>query len=404
MYRMNLRAVREDRLSVSIVSCSFDPADRDPDALFARFNTLVCWAEALIEAGADRLTVVQRFHRALSLQRNGVHYRFVADGAPPSVPPWYWGHVVVREVRAASPTVVHVDGVIFPLLVRHLRLRLPDATAIVAQDHGGIHDDSPGFLKWRWRTFHRLGLRAADGFLFTAVEQALPWQKAGIIGRDQKIFEILESSTNLGSRAPTASQPKTQPSGDLGLAGSPRLLWVGRLDENKDPLTVLEAFEEVVAALPSAALTMVFGADDLLAQVTQRIASSAHLPGHVHLLGRLDHHRLAALYAAADFFVLGSHHEGSGFALIEALSFGVIPVVTDIPSFQVITDGGRLGALYPVGDAAGMASAVLRLARGDLASRRGLVRAHFERELSWSAVGRKTLRVYRAAHRLRRRL
>jgi glycosyltransferase involved in cell wall biosynthesis len=159
----------------------------------------------------------------------------------------------------------------------------------------------------------------------------------------------------------------------------------------------------VVVGLPTAALTMVFGTDDLLAQVTRRIASSSLLSGRVHLLGRLDHHRLAALYAGSDFFVLGSHHEGSGFALIEALSFGVTPVVTDIPSFRKITDGGKLGALFQVGHAAGMASAVLRLARGDFGSRRELVRAHFERELSWSAVGRKTLEVYRAAHRYRGR-
>ena len=86
--------------------------------------------------------------------------------------------------------------------------------------------------------------------------------------------------------------------------------------------------------LPEAALTMVYGASQLLAEVQRKIADSATLRGRVHLVGKLEQRELAALYRAADLFVLGSHNEGSGFALIEALSFGVVPVVSDIPPFR----------------------------------------------------------------------
>ena len=373
--------------------CPFDPDARDPEELLVSYRDLVCWAEALRKAGAPAVTVVQRFRRDGHLSRNGVDYRFVGDGAPPSVPPWYLGQRVVRTVATACPTVVHVDGLVFPLLVRHLRMRLPRRTAIVAQDHGGIHDGSPGFHRWRWRTLHRLGLRAADGFLFTARELAAPWQRANIMDGGQDIYEVPESSTDLASDIPPAD------GAGLGLPGQPSLLWVGRLNENKDPLTVLDGFERAAATLPRAALTMVFGTDDLLVSVRQRISSSPVLAKRVHLLGRLDRRRLPALYATADFFVLGSHHESAGFALIEALSFGATPVVTDIPSFRVLTDGGRLGALFPVGDAPSMASALVRLGKAttELASRRAFVRAHFAREFSWPAVGRKALASYQAA-------
>jgi hypothetical protein len=40
--------------------------------------------------------------------------------------------------------------------------------------------------------------------------------------------------------------------------------------------------------------------------------------------------------------------------------------------------------------------------RGDLAERRASVRAHFERELSWSAVGRKALAINGAVAAARR--
>ena len=50
---------------------------------------------------------------------------------------------------------------------------------------------------------------------------------------------------------------------------------------------------------------------------------------------------------AADLFVLGSHREGSGYSLIEALACGLPPIVTDIPSFRSLTGAGVVGALWP---------------------------------------------------------
>jgi glycosyltransferase involved in cell wall biosynthesis len=178
---------------------------------------------------------------------------------------------------------------------------------------------------------------------------------------------------------------------------------VGRLDPNKDPLTVLDGFELALAEVPDAALTLVYPEDRLLGEVKARIAGSPLLGSRVHLRGRLDRGELAALHARADLFVLASHHEGSSFSLIEALSLGVTPVVTDIPSFRAITDGGRLGALFPPGDARALAAAIGRLGRSEPGERRRSVRAHFERELSWAAVSRQAVASYRDASTTRRR-
>jgi glycosyltransferase involved in cell wall biosynthesis len=297
---------------------------------------------------------------------------------------------------ALQPAVVHLNGCL-SLPSRHLRLRLPRGTALVVQDHGGVYPNAPIFTKWKSRAFHAFGLRAADGFLFSARELATPWLRAGIISPKQTIYELMESSSTMGE-APAPS------AGDRSLPGRPALLWVARLDDNKDPLTILEGFERASGRLPEAALTMVFGASQLLAEVQRKIADSATLRGRVHLLGKLDQRELTPLYRAADLFVLGSHHEGSGFALIEALSFGVVPVVSDIPPFRVLTDGGRIGALFSVGDAGALARALERLGSSQSSdspdaptARRAVVRAHFERELSWPALAHRALAIYRDA-------
>lgn len=88
---------------------------------------------------------------------------------------------------------------------------------------------------------------------------------------------------------------------------------------------------------------------------------------------------------------------------MEALSFGVTPVVTDIPAFRALTDGGRVGALFPVGDAVALAQALMRLGAGP--SDRAAVRAHFEATLSWPVLALRALAIYDqavASARLRR--
>ena len=385
-------------MRLTYVSYGYDDRAEAPEALLRRYAVLTGWAKAVAEAGAHdvAVTVVQRFWRDLVLRDGPVSYRFVADGPPRARAERLWASRFVSAVVALHPTVVHLNGCL-SLPSRHLRLRLPRGTPLLVQDHGGVYPDAPIFTRWKSRAFHAFGLRAADGFLFSARELATPWLRAGVIGPKQTIYELMESSSTMTEAPPPRA-------GERALPGRPALLWVARLDANKDPLTILDGFERACVRLPEAALTMVFGASQLLAEVQRRIAGSATLRGRVHLLGKLEQGELAALYQAADLFVLGSHHEGSGFALIEALSFGAVPVVSDIPSFRVLTDGGRIGALFPVGDAGALARALERLGSSEpsqrsdeRAARRAIVRAHFERELSWPALAHRALAIYREA-------
>ena len=74
------------------------------------------------------------------------------------------------------------------------------------------------------------------------------------------------------------------------MSGTPSILWVGRLDRNKDPLTVLAALEQALPALPTARVSMVVPdeAQDARAyrrdQIAQRIASSETLSDRVTLV------------------------------------------------------------------------------------------------------------------------
>jgi glycosyltransferase involved in cell wall biosynthesis len=365
----------------------YDPAARTPDALLDAYHTLTEWSAAVSAAGAA-VTVVQRFHSTALVERDGVPYHFVTD----SQQPWLSTKAAPAEFVAAvarqNPDVVHVNGLIFPELVAAIRKACGETPAIVAQHHGGEFPIRGSGLVGMWQRRHwRNGLAAADALSFTSAEQAAPWRAADVVG-SQKILEIVEAGTTM--RGVERARARTA----IDVDGEPFILWVGRLTTNKDPLTILDGFERALPQLPHARLVMVFGDDTLIDAVDQRVRASAALRDRVVLAGRVAREELPNYYSSADVFVSGSHAEGSGYALIEAMSAGLIPVLTAIPSFDVIA--GDSGARWPAGDAAAFAAALLRVCSGDLSSQRERVRAQYDRVLRWEAIAARTLSAYQS--------
>jgi glycosyltransferase involved in cell wall biosynthesis len=374
-----------EALRITAVSAAYDRSVSGCDALLARYDTLTGWCSALADAGAD-VQVVQRFSRGGTQRLERTEVTFVADGRPPTPSPWARLDGVVSAVAATRPHLVHVNGLGFPSLVRALRSVLGPPIPIVVQDHAGVripsgHGPLDTWRRARWRR----GLSSVDAFSFSAEDQAAPWQMARIIG-SQRVLAILESSTVL---RPT---PRAVARARVGLTGQPLVLWVGRLIANKDPLTVIAAFERVVRRSAGARLAMIFQHGTLVERVTRSVGASSLLRDSVTLVGSVPRDAIADWYSAADVFVSGSHAEGSGYALIEAMACGLVPVVTAIPSFAAIA--GRCGALWPPADVAACAEALLAVFDRDLSAASLAVRDRFTRELSWPVIAARTVAAY----------
>lgn len=375
---------------VAMVGFHLDRAGREPDALLEAWHTLPGVAGAVARAGVD-VTVIQPAHRHASFERDGVAYRFVAErpalfrrGAGATRPVRLPASRVVDAVAAAAPDIVHVNGLTVPAGAMRVRKRLPDV-GILAQDHA----DRPPSL-WR-RPAARRAMRAYDAAAFTAREQAEQFFEARLFPPDLPVYEVPESSTDF---AP-GSRPRAREA--TGIHGDPCLLWLGNLDANKDPLTTLDGFAAAVADLPDARLWCHYRRAPLLDAVERRVRDDPRLRDRVRLLGPCPHERVEAVLRAADALVQGSHWEGSGYAVIEAMACGATPVVTDIPPFRRLT--GDVGRLWEPGDAEALAAALRRLAGDDPRGPRGRrdrVRRHFERALSWDALGRRLVEVYAA--------
>jgi glycosyltransferase involved in cell wall biosynthesis len=372
---------------VVLANYFYEPDLENPGDLLDRYSTIRPIAHALHDEGVE-VTVVQRFHRNLHFEDRGVRFHFRTDGCSANLRKWQIPvpfHGLVREVcRRSAPvsSAIHVHGLFYPLQTRLLRRVVPPGCAIVAQHHA----ERP--WKALRRPLQKWGLRAVDGFFFAASELADHWIESNLISQAQQVFEVMEGSTHFQRKDRAETRART------GLEGTPVVLWVGNLTENKDPLTVLEGFERILLQIPTAKLYMVYRQDDLLKQVRDRVASSPILQPAVTLLGSVAHPELEDIYNSADYFVLGSHYEGSGFALAEAMACAVVPVVTAIPSFLAMTDDGRAGACWIAGDSVSFAHAFLRVLGQSIENLSRKVSNCFERRLSFPAIARTSLQAY----------
>jgi len=368
------------RTGVHAVQISFfsDPEGRSPAQVLDALYTLVDVAEAASRSGI-RVSVICASAHSECLTRGGVRYHFLPFGdGQRGIPK---NAALGALLRDLDPDVLHVHGLGFPREVLSLA-SLASGVPIVLQDHAS---KPPRF--WR-RALWRREMSLAAGLAFCALDQARPFAAAGLIDPAACLYEIPESPSRF------SPGDKQQARRATGIEGDPAVLWVGHLNTNKDPLTVLKGISAASRDLPGLRLFCCFGFAPLLGEVQDLIATDPQLSGRVRLLGRVSREHLEQLMRAADLFVLGSHSEGSGYSLIEALACGLPPVVTDIPSFRSLTGNGAVGKLWACDDPVALCAAIRTVAaRTDLEAR-AAVRAHFDRELSFDSVGRKLAAMY----------
>ena len=169
--------------------------------------------------------------------------------------------------------------------------------------------------------------------------------------------DVFKPSSTDGERAHARAQLREQ----LGFPLDAFLLvFVGRLDRQKNPLLLLEAFAQVRSRVPRVRLALV-GDGTLRSSVEQWIRERG-LADEVSLLGALPRERIADMHRAADLFVLSSAYEGLPIALLEALACGLPAACTDVGEIRRVLREGENGALCATHSASAMAESVIAAA------------------------------------------
>jgi glycosyltransferase involved in cell wall biosynthesis len=135
--------------------------------------------------------------------------------------------------------------------------------------------------------------------------------------------------------------------GESGLAKAPppkEYVYLGRLDPEKRIDLMLKGFARI--SDNSARLTIV-GDGDCRGQL-ERLVLELGLQDRVVFPGRAND--VSKYLRSARFYLSTSESEGMSNALLEAMSFGVVPLISGVSGARDIVDHGRSGFLFEAGD------------------------------------------------------
>jgi len=157
------------------------------------------------------------------------------------------------------------------------------------------------------------------------------------------------------------------------------LLAVGRLHPEKRHKTMIEGFLRARQVRPDLGLVII-GDGPLRTVVEARVRRA----GGVHMTGAIsDRERLAACMASGDILLHGSGAETYGLVVAEAIASGLAIVSPDSGGAADLAHRG-LSRVYPTGDVAGCATAILELVgvlesevRGPAPEPPGTAESHF---------------------------
>jgi glycosyltransferase involved in cell wall biosynthesis len=343
-----------------------------------KWLTTIGHSIGILESMAVDAEVVGIYHLDFKgmFRKNNVTYFF---------PGFTWWQLLLPirfnfSIKKMQPDVLIVHGLIFPWQVILLRWQVGKRVKIIAQHHAEkpLRDIRQYFQRW------------ADcyisAYLFCSAEMAKPWVLAKQIGHQRKIKEIMEGSSHFSPIEKAKAKELTR------ISGQRIFLWVGRLDSNKDPLIVAKAFARFSISNPRAQLYMIFQSVELLNELKAAVLRSK-ASEKIHLVGRIEHHEIQYWYSSADFIVSSSHYEGSGIAVCEAFSCGCVPILTNIPSFRMMTDNGKIGMLYEAGNEDSLVNAFEKTDSINPDDERKKVLERFHLVLSFHAISKRTLDV-----------
>ena len=175
------------------------------------------------------------------------------------------------------------------------------------------------------------------------------------------------------------------------------LIFVGRLAAVKDLPTLLRAVSLAAPRVPG--LNMWIVGDGPVRAELELLARALGVSDQVTFFGqRLD---TDSFFQAADVLVMSSVSEGLPMSLLQSMSAGKPAILTDVGGMGEMVRLSEGGLFFPVGDAAAMADAIVRLAdSGDLRAGLGArAKAFYERELTLECMAREYQKLYESRGR-----
>jgi len=289
-------------------------------------------------------------------------------------------HSILGVLYAAivRPDVLHIHA-IGPALVTPLARML--GLRVIVTHHG------PDYERDKWGPSARRALKIGE-LLGVRFSNALIVVSKVIAETIRTRFGCDCDVIPNGTVTPTL-QTGTEEIEQYGLVRGRYFLQVSRLVPEKRQLDLIRAFQ--AAKCPGWKLVLVggIGADDYSRQVGEAAKAAG-----VVLTGFKNGTKLQQIYSHAGAFVLPSSHEGLPIAMLEALSYGLPVLASDIPANLEV--GLPPGSYFPVGNVEVLSERLTAMAGiTENPATREARRRWVADTYNWEPIARQTYSVYR---------
>ena len=151
--------------------------------------------------------------------------------------------------------------------------------------------------------------------------------------------------------------------------GSIRISWGARLEILQKRADLLPEF---IDYLENEGIDYIFeiAGDGPCMELLESYVAKYELEHRVHILGSLKPEEMPLFWQAQDIYINLSEFEGASLAMLEAMSYGVVPVVTNVSGANEFITNGENGYLVPIGSIGQVASCIESLSKDIMTRKR----------------------------------
>jgi len=290
----------------------------------------------------------------------------------------YRSLLAARRIR---PDIVHIHAIGPSLLVPLARLL---GLKVVMTNHG------PDYMRQKWGPIAKLALMTGEMFGSLFANKIIVISKTiadHIKSRYSKETDLIPNGVEVLERL-ESKEALTK----YSIEGGRYLLAVGRFVPEKGFADLVEAFG--ACGLDGWKLVIV-GEADHKGRYSQDLKEACSNNSDIILTGFLSGQLLHELYSHAGIFVLPSYYEGLPISLLEAMSYGLLCLASDIPANRAVDLPDN--NYFRRADVKGLTEKLKESARQPISdeARRSQVELISQR-YDWAKIAEETLEIYKA--------
>jgi glycosyltransferase involved in cell wall biosynthesis len=271
--------------------------------------------------------------------------------APMSRGSMLWPRALARQIRSIDPGVVHSHSGVWYKAT--LGARMAGVPRVIHTEHGRPKPD-----RIKGRLIDRIGAARSD--VVVAVAEDLALQLARNLAIPRRKLVVIPNGVDTQLYHPRADTGRLR--AELGLSpNTPIIGSIGRLEPIKGYDVMIEAFDRLRARGTLAGAVLVIAGEGTERVALDALVRARGLERCVFLIGWRDD--VFDMHSAFSLFTMASRSEGTSISLLEAMSAGLVPVVTDVGGNAAVLGEELRGCLVPSEQPEALASAWAEILR-----------------------------------------